>query len=82
MARYEVKLPPLGDDGGDEATVNFFFPQVGESIKEGDELLEMVTDKATFVVPSPISGKLVETRVKEDDVVKVGEVLAIVETPD
>ena len=82
MSRQDVRLPSLGDDAGDEATVSVFFREVGEDIKEGDDLVEMVTEKATFTVPSPVSGSIVSLEVAEDAVVKVGDVLAVVEIPD
>jgi pyruvate/2-oxoglutarate dehydrogenase complex dihydrolipoamide acyltransferase (E2) component len=82
MSRTEVKLPELGKDASDHATVNFFFHGVGEKIKKDDDLVEMVTEKATFVMPSPVEGKIVSVQVGENDVVKVGDVMMIVETPD
>jgi len=80
--RYEVTLPSLGEDAGEKATVSFWYAEQGEEVKEGDDLLEMLTDKATFNVPAPASGKLVELKVTDNDVVQVGDVLAIMETPD
>jgi pyruvate dehydrogenase E2 component (dihydrolipoamide acetyltransferase) len=79
MSQFEVKLPSLGKDAGDKATVSVFFRDAGDAIKEGDDLVEMVTDKATFTVPSPVSGKIVSTNVGENDVVKVGDILAVVD---
>jgi pyruvate/2-oxoglutarate dehydrogenase complex dihydrolipoamide acyltransferase (E2) component len=75
----EVKLPELGEDAGDEATVTYLYFNSGDQVNEGDDFVEMATDKATFNVPAPASGKLKEYKVKEDDVVKVGEVLGILE---
>ena len=80
MADFEVKLPPLGDDAPDEATLSFFFVDEGGDVKEGDDFCEMVTDKATFNVPSPCTGKVKKLCVEEDDVVEVGGLLAVVET--
>jgi len=80
--KHEVRLPELGNDAENEATVSYFFFDVGEEVKEGDDLVEMVTDKATFNVPSPVSGKLAEIVVKEEQIVKVGEVLAVIETEE
>ena len=77
--RVEVTLPGLGDDAGKEAAVSFFFPDVNDDINEGDDLVERLTDNATFIMPAPVSGKVVEIAVNEDDVVKVGELLAIIE---
>jgi pyruvate dehydrogenase E2 component (dihydrolipoamide acetyltransferase) len=76
---YEVKLPPLGDDAPDEAEVSFWYVEEGELIEEGDDLLEMVTDKAAFTVPSPVSGTLSEIKANEGAKVAVGQVMAIVE---
>ena len=80
MADFEVKLPDLGKDAPDEATVSFFFVEEGADVKEGDDFCEMVTDKATFNVPSPVTGKVKKVVAKEEDIVKVGGLLAIVET--
>ena len=82
MARTEVTLPSLGDDAGEEATVSVFFREAAEEIIEGDDLVEMFTEKATFTVPSPVTGRIVSIEVAEDDAVKVGDLLAIVEVPD
>jgi 2-oxoglutarate dehydrogenase E2 component (dihydrolipoamide succinyltransferase) len=80
--RTEVKLPSLGEDSDapKAAKVSFWFVDVGERIAEGDDLVAMFTDKATFDVPSPVTGTLVETKAAEADTVKVGEVIALVET--
>lgn len=72
MAAYTVTLPSLGDDAGDEAQVSFVYVNPGDSVKEQDDLVEMVTDKATFNVPSPKAGKIVKMLVTEGDSVKVG----------
>lgn len=72
MANYVVNLPSLGDDAGDEAQVSFVYVKPGDEVKEEADLVEMVTDKATFNVPSPKSGKIVKLLVEEGDTVKVG----------
>ena len=72
MANYVVNLPSLGEDAGEEATVSFVYVGAGDEVKEEADLVEMVTDKATFNVPSPKSGKIVAMRVSEGDTVKVG----------
>lgn len=77
--RSEVKLPDLGKDAPDKAKVSFWYCEIGEGVKKGQDLVEMVTDKASFSVPSPHEGKLVEIRVKPEDVVKVGQVMAVIE---
>ena len=66
MPMVDVTLPDLGPDAGDEAQVSFWYFDVGEAVKkENDDLLEMITDKATFNVPCPVSGTLVELRADE-----------------
>ena len=79
MAEVDVKLPSLGEDAGDEARVSFWYVDVGEEIKEGGDLLQMLTDKATFDVPSPVSGKVSALLVEENQMVKVGQVLCRVD---
>ena len=48
-------------------------------MEEGEDLVEMVTDKATFNVPAPATGEIVEIVKEEDEEVAVGEVMAIME---
>lgn len=74
----EFKLPEL-TEGVNEAVVSFWHFKEGDSIKEGDEIVEMATDKAAFNVPSKASGVIKEIVAKEGDTVKVGEVLAVIE---
>ena len=77
--KVDVVLPDLGEDAGDEATVSYFYFEVGDKVAEGDDFVEMATDKATFNVPSPASGKVVEICAEEDQVIKVGGKLAVIE---
>lgn len=81
---YEVKLPSLKETSGDpeasdEATVSFFYKDEGDEIDEGESLVEMATDKATFDVPCPKQGVIKKILVAEDDVVEVGGALAVLE---
>jgi len=80
--RVEVKLPDLGEDAPKEATVSFFYVEEGGKVKEGDDLVEMVTDKASFNVPAPATGTITEILAKEEDIIEVGQTLAIIETED
>jgi pyruvate/2-oxoglutarate dehydrogenase complex dihydrolipoamide acyltransferase (E2) component len=75
MAVIDVTLPELGEEAPGEARVAFWYVDVGEELKEGDDLVQMLTDKATFDVPSPAAGKVAELVADEDQAVKVGEVL-------
>jgi pyruvate dehydrogenase E2 component (dihydrolipoamide acetyltransferase) len=71
----DVKLPPLAE-GVEKALVSYWHRGVGEAVKEGEDLVELVTDKATFNMPSPASGTVKEVLISEGNEAKVGEVLA------
>lgn len=73
-----VKLPPLAE-GVDKANVTYWHRSVGDAVKEGEDLVELVTEKATFNLPSPVSGKLKEILASEGSEAKVGQILAIIE---
>ncbi|HOJ69667.1 MAG TPA: lipoyl domain-containing protein [Candidatus Hydrogenedentes bacterium] len=77
---YTVTLPAMGneDDSVDEATVSMWLAQPGARLRAGDDLLEVTTDKAAFVVPCPVDGVLREQLVQEDQVVRSGDPLAVV----
>ncbi|MFW5857744.1 MAG: lipoyl domain-containing protein [Planctomycetota bacterium] len=86
MAKQEVRLPDLkeasGDDeAGDAAKISFVYVDAGDAVDEGDDLVEMVTDKATFNVPAPAAGTVESIHVSEDDEVKTGDLLMVLETP-
>ena len=74
----EVKLPPIAE-GVEKANVSYWHRAAGDTIKEGEDLVELVTDKATFNLPAPTSGTLKEILISEGDEVKVGQVLAKIE---
>jgi 2-oxoglutarate dehydrogenase E2 component (dihydrolipoamide succinyltransferase) len=70
---------PESAEGVNQAAVSFWHHRVGDKVKEKEDLVEMATDKATFNLPSPVTGILKEIRFKEGESVKVGEVIAIIE---
>lgn len=79
--RYEVTLPSLGDED-DTVTVakaSQWLAQKGDALKAGDDLLEIVTDKAAFVVPAPKEGTLIDFCLAEGDAVSVGDILCVLE---
>ena len=76
----EIKLPELGKDAPNEATLSFYYLEVGQDVKEGDDFAEFVTDKASFAVPSPVTGKVKKLLLQEGDVLEVGKTMAVVET--
>ena len=77
--KFDVPLPSLGDDGTVMAEVAVWLADIGATLNEGDDLVEMTTDKAAFTVASPKSGKLVERRVAEGDEINTGDIIAVLE---
>ncbi len=76
---HRIELPDLGEDAPDEAEVSFWYVQEGETLEEGQDRVEMVTDKAAFTVPAPVGGTLKQIMVPEGETAKVGQALAVVE---
>jgi len=74
----DVKLPELAE-GVDKAVISFWHKEIGEEISKGDDLVEMLTDKATFNVPAPATGKLTSISAEEGQEIKVGDVIAAIE---
>ncbi len=72
--RTEVRLPDLGEV--EEVTVTAWLRQEGDTIEEGDDLLEVETEKTTFVVEAPQSGRLVRIVKKQGDRARRDELLA------
>lgn len=80
--RVEVELPEVEGNNGDEATVSFWYVEEDEEVEEGEDLVEMITEKTTFNVTAPVSGRLLEILAQEGDVVKIGDIMAILETEE
>lgn len=79
MAKFELKLPKMGESVA-EATVTNWLKAVGDRIEVDEAVLEIATDKVDSEVPSEVEGVLLEILFKADDVVQVGQTLAIIET--
>ncbi len=79
MAKFELKLPKMGESVA-EATITSWLKEVGDTIEMDEPVLEIATDKVDSEVPSEVDGKLVEKLFEADDVVKVGQTIAIIET--
>ena len=79
MARYELKLPQMGESV-EEATVSSWLKKVGDTIRVDDILVEVATDKVDSEIPSEVSGVITEILTPEKTVVKVGQLMAIIET--
>ena len=81
MAKYKLLLPKMGESVA-EATVIRWTKRPGDQVEADDTVMEIATDKVDSDVPSPVSGKLLEQLCKENDVVQVGAVIAIIETAE
>ncbi|MFC0518389.1 2-oxo acid dehydrogenase subunit E2 [Mucilaginibacter angelicae] len=81
MAKYQLLLPKMGESVA-EATVIKWIKNPGDKVNADDAVMEIATDKVDSDVPSPVTGKLVEQLYKENDVVQVGAVIAIIETEE
>ncbi|MGL2993662.1 dihydrolipoamide acetyltransferase family protein [Flavobacterium sp. TSSA_36] len=79
MARFELKLPKMGESVA-EATITNWLKQVGDTIETDEAVLEIATDKVDSEVPSEVSGVLVEQLFQVNDLVQVGQTIAIIET--
>jgi 2-oxoglutarate dehydrogenase E2 component (dihydrolipoamide succinyltransferase) len=79
MAKFELKLPKMGESVA-EATLTNWLKEVGDTIEADEAVLEIATDKVDSEVPSEVDGVLVEKFFNVDDVVQVGQTIAIIET--
>jgi 2-oxoglutarate dehydrogenase E2 component (dihydrolipoamide succinyltransferase) len=80
-AEVAFKLPRMGESITEGTIINWLV-QPGESFEEGDIIVEVGTDKVDNEVPAPFSGTMVETKYNAKDVVKIGEVIAILQPSD
>jgi len=78
MARFNIILPAMGE-GVIEATINKWLVGVGDQVREDDPLVEVATDKVDSEVPSPADGKVISIIAAEGSVIKVGDVIAVIE---
>ena len=74
----KIILPELGE-GITKAVVSYWYFQAGQAVKKGEDLVEFTTDKATFNLPGPASGKLIEILTPEGRSVNVGETVGNIE---
>ena len=79
MARYEFKLPDIGE-GIAEAEIVAWHVKIGDTIAEDQQIADMMTDKATVEMESPVAGKVVELAGEVGDQIPIGSVLAVIET--
>jgi pyruvate dehydrogenase E2 component (dihydrolipoamide acetyltransferase) len=78
MSKFEFKLPDIGEGVAEGEIVNWLVNQ-GDSVSENQEMVEVMTDKATVTIGAPKSGTVAELRAKVGDTVPVGNVLVVLE---
>ena len=79
MAEYFLKLPKMGE-GVEEATITNWLKHEGDNIEIDDSIVEIATDKVDSDIVSEVKGKLVSRKFEVNDVIKIGDVIAIIET--
>lgn len=78
MSKFELKLPQMGESVA-EATLTAWLKDVGDPIEADEAIFEIATDKVDSEVPSEVDGVLLEKRFEVDEVVKVGQVVAVIQ---
>jgi pyruvate dehydrogenase E2 component (dihydrolipoamide acetyltransferase) len=76
MARFEFKLPDIGEGIAEGEIVNWLVG-AGDAVTENQDVVEVMTDKATVTIGAPKEGRVVELRAKAGEVVQVGSVLVV-----
>jgi 2-oxoisovalerate dehydrogenase E2 component (dihydrolipoyl transacylase) len=79
MARFEFKLPDIGE-GIAEAEIVAWHVKVGDRVEEDQQLADMMTDKATVEMESPVAGTVLEVAGEVGDQIAIGSVLVVLET--
>ena len=78
MAKFTFNMPDIGE-GIAEAEIVQWHKQVGDTINEDEEFVDMMTDKATVPMESPVTGKILEIAGSEGDMVSIGSMLVVIE---
>ena len=79
MSKFELKLPQMGESVA-EATLTTWLKEVGDTIEMDEAVFEIATDKVDSEVPSEVEGVLLEKKFNIDDIIKVGDVVAVIQT--
>ena len=79
MSVYQFKLPDIGE-GIAEAEIVAWHVKVGDEIAEDQQIADLMTDKATVEMESPVAGKVLEVAGEVGDQIPIGSVLIVLET--
>jgi 2-oxoglutarate dehydrogenase E2 component (dihydrolipoamide succinyltransferase) len=77
MASFDIIMPKMGESI-EEATITKWFVKEGDKVEEDDVLLEIATDKVDSEIPSPVEGVVKKILFRQDEVVAVGAVIAVI----
>lgn len=77
--KFEFRFPDIGE-GIAEGTLMKWLVKEGEEVEEGQSLAEVETDKVTTEIPSPKTGRVLELKAEEGDVINVGDVFITIDT--
>ncbi|MEN6453260.1 MAG: biotin/lipoyl-containing protein, partial [Prolixibacteraceae bacterium] len=78
MSEFKVQMPKLGESV-QEATITKWFVKEGDKIEEDGAMFEVATEKVDSEIPSPVDGVIAKILYKENDLVPVGEIVAIIQ---
>ncbi|WP_100260990.1 dihydrolipoamide acetyltransferase family protein [Qipengyuania seohaensis] len=78
MAKFIFNMPDIGE-GIAEAEIVQWHKKVGDTVREDEEFVDMMTDKATVPMESPVDGKIIEIAGEEGDMVSIGSMLVVIE---
>jgi len=81
MSEFKIQMPKLGESV-QEATITKWFVKEGDRIEEDEPLFEVATDKVDSEIPSPVDGIVKKIFYQLNDLVPVGEIVAIITTED
>ena len=81
MSKFELKLPKMGESVA-EATLTAWLKDIGDTIEFDEAVVEIATDKVDSEVPSEKKGVLIEKCFEINDVIEVGQTIAIIETDE
>ena len=79
MSVYQFKLPDIGE-GIAEAEIVAWHVKVGDKVEEDQQLADMMTDKATVEMESPVAGMVIKLAGEVGDQIAIGSVLVEIET--
>ncbi|MES1213231.1 MAG: biotin/lipoyl-containing protein [Singulisphaera sp.] len=79
--RHNLVVPDLGL-AERPVTLSLWLVELGAEVTEGDRIVELASESVTVDLPAPVSGRLAELLVTEDEELAIGQVLGIIESDD